>query len=460
MATQEQRNLFNPKIEALSEKYTDAMGKLAATPFTGAQISAMAPKVAPQTALQQQATGLTTAGIGSYQPFVTAAQQAAGTAGAGLGLAQTGLGVAGQELTGAGGTLGTAGTQLTGAQQALGTAGTTTAGVSPFISAAGTGLGTAGATLGGVSPFISAAGTGLGTAAGLTGTGAGTGVGSISSYMSPYQQQVIDTSLAEFDRQAAQRQQAISDQAVALGGFGGGREGVMQAEYQTQSDRNRAALEAQLRQQGFSQAQAARQADLQNQMMLSQGQLGLGQATSGLAAQQAQLAQGQLGLGQAQLGLGQAQAQQAGQSAGMAGQRAALAQAQAGFAGQRGAMAGQQAALAQGQLGLGQYQQGLGGALQAFQGTDIARAGQVGAGDQAFAQANIDAQRERERMGLYEPYERLGFLGSGLTGLMGGMGPQYQFQNLGSPSPLATALGVGSTLGGIYRDVTGRPREN
>ena len=139
----------------------------------------------------------------------------------------------------------------------------------------------------------------------------------------------------------------------------------------------------------------------------------------------------------------------------MAGQRAALAQAQAGFAGQRGAMAGQQAALAQGQLGLGQYQQGLGGALQGFQGTDIARAGQVGAADQAFAQANIDAQRERERMGLYEPYERLGFLGSGLTGLMGGMGPQYQFSNQGSASPLATALGIGSTLGGIYGNVRG-----
>ena len=86
MAT-EQRNLFNPKIEALSEKYTDAMGKLAATPFTGAQISAMAPKVAPQTALQQQATSLTGSGIGSYQPFVTAAQQAGTTAGTGLGLA-------------------------------------------------------------------------------------------------------------------------------------------------------------------------------------------------------------------------------------------------------------------------------------------------------------------------------------------------------------------------------------
>ena len=427
MAT-EQRNLFNPKIEALSEKYTDAMGQLAATPFTGAQISAMAPKGAPQTALQQQATGLTTSGIGAYQPYVQAAGTAGTTAGAGLGLAQTGLGIAGQELT--------------GAQTALGTAGTTTAGAQPFIGAAGTGLGQAGTTLGGVPSFIGAAGTGLGQAAALTGTGAGTGTGSLASYMSPYQSQVIDTSLAEFDKQAAMRQQAISDQAVALGGFGGGREGVMQAEYQTASDRNRAALQAQLQAQGFSQAQAARQADLQNQMALSQGQLGLGQATGSLAGQQAQLAQGQLGLGQAQLGLGSALAGQAGQQAGMAGQRGALAQQQAG--------------LAQSQLGLGQYQQGLGGALQGFQGTDIARAGQVGAADQAFAQANIDAQREKERMGLYEPYERLGFLGSGLTGLMGGMGPQYQFQNQGSPSALATALGVGSTLGGIYGNVRGK----
>ena len=454
MAT-EQRNLFNPKIEALSEKYTDAMGALAARPLTGAQISSMAPKVAPQTALQQQATSLTGSGIGSFQPFMTAAQQAGTTAGTGLGLAQTGLGIAGQELTGAGGTLGTAGTQLTGAQSALGTAGQTTGAAQGFIGAAGTGLGQAGTTLGGVSPFISAAGTGLGTAGGLTGTGAGTGTGSLSSYMSPYQSQVIDTTLADFDRQAAQRQQSISDQAVALGGFGGGREGVMQAEYQSGSDRNRAALNAQLLQQGFGQAQGARQQDLQNNMALSQGQLGLGQAQGSLASQQAQLAQGQLGLGQAQLGLGSAQAGQAGQQAGMAGQRAALAQSQAGFAGQRGAMAGQQAGLAQGQLGLGQFQQGLGGSLQGFQGTDIARAGQVGSADQAFAQANLDAQREKERMGIYEPMERLGFLGSGLTGLMGGMGPQYQFQNQGSASPLATALGVGSTLGGIYGNVRG-----
>ena len=421
MAITETRQLPAQFIEDLGTDYAKQL--TAATAASQAlPVDKFAPKVAPQTALQQQATGLTTSGIGAYQPYVQAAGTAGTTAGAGLGLAQTGLGIAGQELT--------------GAQTALGTAGTTTAGAQPFIGAAGAGLGQAGTTLGGVPSFIGAAGTGLGQAAALTGTGAGTGTGSLASYMSPYQSQVIDTSLAEFDKQAAMRQQAISDQAVALGGFGGGREGVMQAEYQTASDRNRAALQAQLQAQGFSQAQAARQADLQNQMALSQGQLGLGQATGSLAGQQAALAQGQLGLGQAQLGLGSALAGQAGQQAGMAGQRGALAQQQAG--------------LAQSQLGLGQYQQGLGGALQGFQGTDIARAGQVGAADQAFAQAGLDATRELERMRAYEPLERLGIYGQGVTGLMGGYPAQYQFTQQPNASPLAQALGVGATLGGLY----------
>ena len=431
MAITETRNLPAQFIEDLGTDYAKQLtGATAAS--QALDVSKFAPQVAPQTALQQEATQRTQAGLGSYQPFLTAAQTAGATAGTGLGLAQTGL-------TGAG-------TQLGAAQTALGTAGTTTAGAQPFINAAGTGLGAAGSTLGGVSPFIGAAGTGLGQAGALTGTGAGTGTGSLASYMSPYQSQVIDTTLADFDRQAAQRQQGISDQAVALGGFGGGREGVMQAEYQTGSDRNRAALQAQLQQQGFSQAQAARQADLQNQMALSQGQLGLGQATGSLAAQQAQLAQGQLGLGQAQLGLGQAQAGQAGQQAGMAGQRGALAQSQAG--------------LAQGQLGLGQFQTGLGGSLQGFQGTDISRAGSVGAADQAQAQAQLGATQELERMKAYEPLERLGIYGQGVTGLMGGYPAQYQFSQQPNASPLAQALGIGSTLGGIYGNVVGpqKPR--
>ena len=402
-----------PFIKTLGEDYAAQLPAALAKPLPTQQF---APTVQGQTALQQQATALTGSGIGSYQPFLTGAGSTTQAAGAaqqgqiaqqGLGLAQTGLGIAGQELTGA-----------------------------------GTALGTAGTTLGGVSPFISGAQAGLGAAGTLTGTGAGTGFGSIASYMSPYQQQVIDTSLAEFDRQAAQRQQQISDAAVALGGYGGGREGVMQAEYQTQSDRNRAALQAQLQAQGFSQAQAARQADLQNQMMLSQGQLGLGAATSGLAQQQAQLGLNQLGLGQAQLGLGQAQAAQAGQQAGMAGQRASLAQQQAG--------------LGQAQLGLGQYQLGAGQALQGFQGTDIARAGSVGAVNQAQAQAVLDAQREANRLAAYEPLERLGIYGQAVTGLMGGYPAQYQFQSQPGASPLAQALGIGSTLGGIYGNVMGR----
>ena len=76
--------------------------QLAATTSQPIATSTFAPQVAAQTALQQQATSLTGSGIGSYQPFVTAAQQAGTTAGTGLGLAQTGLGIAGQELTGAG----------------------------------------------------------------------------------------------------------------------------------------------------------------------------------------------------------------------------------------------------------------------------------------------------------------------------------------------------------------------
>ena len=57
MAVAEQRNLFNPQVESLAEQYAKSMGQLAQQPFTGADITAMAPSVAPQTALQQQATG-------------------------------------------------------------------------------------------------------------------------------------------------------------------------------------------------------------------------------------------------------------------------------------------------------------------------------------------------------------------------------------------------------------------
>ena len=141
-------------------------------------------------------------------------------------------------------------------QQATTLAGAGIGAYSPYLTGAGTATQAPGAAPMGLEAY----GT-MGGAAGLTGTGAGTGTGSISSYMSPYQSQVIDTTLAEFDRQAQMRQQGISDAAVAMGGYGGGREGVMQSEYQTQSDAQRAALQAGLLQQGYGQAQGARQQD-------------------------------------------------------------------------------------------------------------------------------------------------------------------------------------------------------
>ena len=131
--------------------------------------------------------------------------------------------------------------------------------------------------LGAYQPFLADAKTAATGATALTGTGAGTGAGSISSYMSPYQTSVIDTTLAEFDRQAQAQKASQAAQALGIpGAFGGGREGVLQSEYQSASDRNRAALQSGLLQQGFQQAQASRQQDLANQMGLANLQSGLG----------------------------------------------------------------------------------------------------------------------------------------------------------------------------------------
>ena len=74
-------------------------------------------------------------------------------------------------------------------------------------------------------------------------------------FMSPYQQQVIDVTLEEFDRNRAMQEQRIADQAYASGAFGGGRQGALEAEFRTGSDRERAAIQAQLLQQGYGQAQ-------------------------------------------------------------------------------------------------------------------------------------------------------------------------------------------------------------
>ena len=102
--------------------------------------------------------------------------------------------------------------------------------------------------------------------------------------MSPFQQDVIDTTLAEFDRQAAAGLPGLAAQAVGAGAFGGGREGVQRAEYQAASDRNRAALQAQLLGQGFAQAQNLAAADFGRNVQLAQQTPALlGQQIAGLS---------------------------------------------------------------------------------------------------------------------------------------------------------------------------------
>jgi len=172
----------------------DASGQRA----TGAGITGVNPFVAGMDPMQTQAMNLATQGVGSYSPYLQAAQQ-----------------------------------NVTGAQQ------------------------------------------NYANQAGLTGPNA------YQNFMSPYQQQVIDTSLADFDSSRIGNRQAINDAAVASGNFGGGREGAMLGQYDADSTFGRSALMAQLQSQGFNQAN---------------------QLASQAFGQQGQLAQNQLGLGQTQLG--------------------------------------------------------------------------------------------------------------------------------------------------------------
>jgi hypothetical protein len=281
----------------------------AARAFTTRQqnLAGIAPQVAGQDALQQQAQTLAQQGIGSFQPFLQTAQTQAGLA-QGLGTAALGQ-------------------------------------------------------LGGV------------------GTGAQAFQQGVQDFMSPYQSQVIDATLAEFDRNKQIQEQQIRDQQTALGALGSGRAGVQLAEFGTGAARERALLQAGLLQQGFGQAQQARQQDIANRFGLAQATQGLGAFQSGLAGQQAQFGQG----------------------------------------------------------------------LQQLQGTDISRLGQLGALNQAQRQAQLDAQREATRMAAFQPQEELNRFADITTGIMGGMrGTGTSTTNVPNPTPLQTALGVGTTLAGIY----------
>ena len=214
--------------------------------------------------------------------------------------------------------------------------------------------------IGAYQPYITQAGAYDTAAAGYSGPSA------YQQFMSPYQQDIIDATMADFDKQAAQGILGVGEMAAKSGNLGGGREGVMRSEYQTQSDLNRAKLLAQLRQQGFTQA---------------------GQAAQTAFGQQQQL---------------------------------------------------------------GATQRGMASLMPQLYSADTAAYGAMGAQQQAPAQAVAAAEREAARMEAYEPYERLGYLGTGITGMLGGYPGQYQSTVTPNPTPLQTALGIGTGLSGMY----------
>jgi len=224
-------------------------------------------------------------------------------------------------------------------------------------------------------PFLDqaqAAATTAGTTLGGVQLGAPT-TQQVTDFMSPFQSQVIDATLAEFDRNKAIQEQQIRDQQASLGVLGAGRAGVQLAEFGTGAARERALLNAQLLQQGFGQAMAARQQDIAN----------------------------------------------------------------------RGALAAQQ-------QGLGAFQAGLGTQTAGIAGTNIGRLGQLGALNQAQEQARLDATREAARQATFLPQEQLDRFASQVTGIMGGYPGQTVSTNVPNPTPLQTALGIGTTLAGIY----------
>ena len=239
-------------------------------------------------------------------------------------------------------------------------------------------LGQAAQTVGGLVAFQTAA-------AGLTGPQA------YQPFMSPYQSQVIDATLTEYDKQGRAGEQAIKDQAVALGGFGGGREGAMLGQYQSDRLADRAALQASMLQQGFGQAQQAAQQAFQNQGQLFGQQGAVSAAQQGLANQYGQQAQNLFGL--------------------------------SNFA----------------RTGMGQ---------------DVSALGSLGALRQGMTQAQLSADQQAAQTGAYEPYGRLSQYGNTLTGLAGGVaGGQYQDPGSANPfqTALSTALGIGGLYGKIFR---------
>ena len=111
---------------------------------------------------------------------------------------------------------------------------------------------------------------------------------SYQDFMDPYTEDVIATTQADIARQGAIQQNQLGASAVGSGAFGGSRQGIAQGEIARNVMDQQARTGAQLRSQGFAQAQQSAQQAAQQQLRQAQlgGQLGVSQAGLGQLGQQ------------------------------------------------------------------------------------------------------------------------------------------------------------------------------
>jgi len=419
----------SPQVEALQAALGPQLASFLGTPVKptggttmyGDQYGSFLPTFAAQDPASQQAYQLALqqatggpGGVAGFQPFLTAAGTAADNVGiaaaAGQGAGQTQL----QNLADQANLAGLA--AISG--QNVGQPGITAA---QDIANQMQTTATAGQSA--AQPFLD-------RAAQLSGPGA------FEEFMSPYQQEVIDTTRQELERQLQAQQAQLG--ASAGSAFGGGRFGVAQGELGARGATGIAQTLAGLNQSGFQQAQQAAANALQQQLQL-------GQAAQGQAGQNLAL----LGSGlQSQLAASQAAQQQAGQNVGLLGQ---TGQMQLGTAQGLQQQAGQNVGLNQSALAA---QSGLAQLQPQLAAQNIGLLGQVGLQQQQQAQGLADTTAAGQQMIAMAPQQTLGFFGGQLTGLSGGYPAMTSvFQPQGSISPMMQTLGtlgsIGGAIGGI-----------
>jgi hypothetical protein len=354
-------------------------------------------QIAGRTGLQERSVNLLNQpqGIGGYQRYL---QSGAGSIDKGLSALGTGANTMAQGLH----TLTSrALPTLSTAQSRLGDAATTLQKGLGRQQAGYDVLGTALGTLGQAQAPITAA------QQAIAGTGQRFAPTDLSAYQNPYQQQVIDTTLAEMNRQAEISRNNLAAQGVGAGAFGGSRFGIAGAELDRNLADSQARAVAQLNSQNYSQALGASQSAFEDQQRRQQQQSQLYGNVAGLygsmSGQQAGIGGQQAGIGVQEAGIGGQQSNLGGQYASLGAQQAGVGLQQAGIGGQQAGIGGQYAGIGGQQLGLGQLAQTMGM-------KDIALTSQLGQEQQQQQQRELDATRANEQRQQYEPYSRIAFL--------------------------------------------------